>query len=91
MAELRDIPQVVQNPDCPFSYDIFHWENGIRKTRNNHINIQIACIPYNRVNEFIQAEGNNVLAPTSFYQTKVKNDTDMERARVNKNNFIKYI
>lgn len=91
MAEQREIPYVVQNPDCSLSYDILHWENGIRKARNNSINIQIACVPYDRVNEFIQAEGNNVLAPTSFYQSKVENDTDMERARVNKNSFIKHI
>ena len=91
MADLRDISYVVQNPDSPLSYDILHWENEIRKARNNSINIQTACIPYNRVNEFIQAEGNNVLAPTSFYQSKVENDTDMERARVNKNSFIKHI
>jgi hypothetical protein len=43
------------------------------------------------VNEFIQAEGNNVLDPTSFYQSKVENDIDMKRAKVNNNNFIKHI
>jgi hypothetical protein len=91
MTELRDISFVVQNLDCSLSYDILQWENEIRKARKNSINIQTACIPYDRVNEFIQAEGNNVLAPTSFYQSKVENDTDMKRARVNKNNFIKHI
>ena len=91
MAELRDILYVVQNPDCLLFYDILYWENIIRITINNFINIQTVCIPYDRVNEFIQAEGNNVLAPTSFYQSKVENDTDMEHARVNKNSFIKHI
>ena len=83
MAELQDIPYVLQNPDCPLSYDILHWKNGVRKARNKSINIQTACIPYDRVNEFIQAEGNNVLAPTTFYQFKVENDIDMQRSSSN--------
>lgn len=72
MAEQREIPYVVQNPDCSISYDILHWENGIRKARNNSINIQIACVPYDRMNEFIQAEGNNVLALHPFINPRLK-------------------
>ena len=64
-------------------YDILHWKNWVTKARNNPINIQTACIPYDRVNEFIQVEGNNVLVPTYFYQSKVENDIDMEYPGIN--------
>ena len=82
---------MVQNPDCFLSYDTPHWKIGIRKIRIKSINIQIICIFYNLVNEFIQPEGNNVFAPTPFYQFKVENITNMEHSRFNKNNFIKHI
>ena len=91
MTEFQDILYVVQNPDCLLFYDILYWENGIRKILNNFINNQTDCIFNDRVNEFIQAEGDNIFAHTSFYQSKVENDTDMEHAKVNKNNFIKHI
>lgn len=92
MAELRNISYVVQILDCPFSMIYFTGKiEQLTKAKNNPINIQTACIPYDRVNEFIQAEGNNVLVPTYFFQFKVENDTDMERTKVNQNNFIKDI
>src|ERR1700738_1309877 len=73
-----------------FLYDTPHWKIGIRKTRIKSINIQTICILYDRVNEFIQPEGNNAFAPTPFYQFTVENVTNMEHSRFNKNNFIEH-